>query len=318
VLGGFLTHALGWRSIFIFATVCEAVLFVIALAVVPKPDKPASSPSSQAAQHQGASRFDPLGCVLLVATIVLLMAGLSTFTQFLASKVLVVLAIIIFVVFVFVELHSPSPVIQVRFFAHNKNYTCSNFAALLNYSATFGLTYLMSTYLQVVDGFNAGIAGLILICQPIVMTVVSPFMGRLSDKRSPYALATTGMAICALAILLFCFIGVATPLPVIIAGLLLMGLGVATFSSPNNNAVMSCVGPKDHGVASSLLNTMRTVGQSTSLAVITLVSSLTLGTQSFSSAAPAQLVSATRICFIVFIVFSAAAIFLSLQRRSKK
>jgi MFS family permease len=230
---------------------------------------------------------------------------------------LIIAAIALFAVFAVLELRVKSPVVNLRLFRSNKNYTFSNFAALLNYAATFGLTYLMSTYLQTVKGFDAGIAGIILICQPVVMAIVSPPMGRLSDKHSPYLFATVGMFICAASIALFCFVGVDTPLIVIIAGLLLMGLGVGIFSTPNNRAVMMNVEAKDNGVASSVLNTMRSVGQSSSLAIITLVSALNLGQQTFANATPDAFVAAIRVCFIVFLVLSVCAIVLSLQRKAK-
>jgi MFS family permease len=321
VLGGVMTGTLGWPSIFILAAIADALCFVFGVAIVPRNNgeinkQTAGTNDTRADMATGASRFDPAGSVLFVAVIVCLVVGFSTFTQSWVGKALVVVSIVLFAIFVFVELHAKSPAINIRFFLHNKNYTCSNFAALLNYGATYALTYLMSTYLQVVQGFSASIAGIILISQPICMAAVSPVMGRLSDKHSPYILATIGMSICAVSILLFCFIGVSTPLPVVIIGLVLMGVGVGTFSSPNNNAIMSTVNPKDNGVASSLLNTMRAVGQSFSLAIITLISSINLGSESFSSASPTQMVGATRICFIVFIVISACAILLSVQRKS--
>jgi predicted MFS family arabinose efflux permease len=311
VFGGLLTHALGWRSIFIIAAALETVFFIGSLFAIPKgTDK--GEPADT-----GLGRFDLPGSVMLTLAIVCLMIGFSTFTQYTWAKFMIIAAIALLVAFIIVELHTESPVVNVRAFRSNKNYAFSNFAALLNYSATFGLTYLMSTYLQTVKGFNAGIAGVILISQPIIMAIVSPPMGRMSDRRSPYMLATIGMLVCAAAILLFCFIDVDTPLLVIILGLLLMGFGVGIFSSPNNRAVMSNVEAKDNCVASSLLNTMRSVGQSSSLAIITLVSSLNLGSQSFAGASPVDMVHATRICFIVFVILSACAILLSVQRRSK-
>ncbi|MDR1016229.1 MAG: MFS transporter [Coriobacteriales bacterium] len=316
VFGGLLTGALGWTSIFILCAVCEAAFFLLALVVVPRHNQEQAPGPDASANVHGLGRFDPLGSLLLVVGIALLMIAFSTFTQAWYCKLLLVVALLILVAFVLVELHSQSPVLKIDLFLHNKNYACSNFATLLNYGATFGLTYLMSNYLQVVQGFPTSLAGLILIAQPICMALVSPFVGHLTERRSPYLLATAGMVICALSILLFCFIGETTPLWLLIVGLVLMGFGVGVFASPNNAAVLSNVAPADNGVASSTLNSMRAVGQSASLAIITLVSSLALGQESFASASPAQLVGATRISFIIFGALSVCTIILSMQRRS--
>ena len=81
----------------------------------------------------------------------------------------------------------------------------SNLAALLNYGATFAISYLISIYLQIIMGYDSQTAGMILISSPVVMAVLSPVMGRLSDKYSPYIMSSAGMGLCAAALTLFFF-----------------------------------------------------------------------------------------------------------------
>ena len=92
--------------------------------------------------------------------------------------------------FVRLELSVPYPVFEVKLFSQNRLFTFSSLAALINYSATFALTFLLSLYLQYIKGIPPQYAGSILIAQPIVMAVFSPLAGRLSDRIEPRLLAS--------------------------------------------------------------------------------------------------------------------------------
>jgi hypothetical protein len=97
------------------------------------------------------------------------------------------------VVFWIFESHSAMPVIDTKLFVKNRLFAFSNLAALINYSATFAIVFLMSLYLQKIMGLSPRDAGTILIAQPIVMAIFSPIAGRFSDRIEPRYLATAGM-----------------------------------------------------------------------------------------------------------------------------
>ena len=207
---------------------------------------------------------------------------------------------------------------DVRIFASNRDYTLSNLTALFNYAATFALGYMTSIYLQVVAGFTSQAAGFVLIAQPVCMALLSPRMGRLSDKVAPYKLASAGMGLCALALLSFVFITADTPVALIVIALAIAGIGIAFFSSPNTNVIMGCVPPAKFGVANSILSTMRTTGQSAGMAIITIIVSATVGNVSLYSVDPETLVNTIHIGFAIFTVLCIAGIFMSLQRSKEK
>lgn len=142
----------------------------------------------------------------------------------------------------------------------NKKYLTTNLATFINFGATFAISYMISTYLQEIKGFNSKVAGLILVSAPIIQTIISPIVGKLSDKFSPFKLSALGMAACSVAVLSFAFIDDKTSLVVIIILLALSGLGSGLFSAPNTNAVMSIVDSNYYGIASSVLSTMRSLG----------------------------------------------------------
>ncbi len=306
VVGGLLNHYLGWRSIFVLTFAVSAVVFFIALKKLP----------AGRVESNGQS-LDVLGNILYILMLTLIMFGLSTISSLLYAKYLVAAGIIFFVLFVLHELRTKSPIVEVRLFAHNIGYSFSNLAALMNYGATFALSYLLSIYLQVVMGFDSQISGLVLISQPLMMAILSPYAGRLSDRVSPFKLASFGMGLCALGLFSFIFISESYPFPLIIVNLLVVGVGFAFFSSPNTNAVMACVEKNDYGVASSILATMRSIGHSASMAVVTYIVARQMGNVTLGEAEPKLLVETMHISFIVFTCVCAVGIFISLKRKQQ-
>ncbi len=187
-------------------------------------------------------------------------------------------------------------------------------AALINYSATFAITFLLSFYLQYIKGINPQNAGIILMTQPVVMATFSPFAGRLSDKIEPRIVASIGMMLTTIALSLFTFLNEKTGLSFIIAILILLGFGIALFSSPNANAVMSSVEKKFYGVASGTLGTMRLLGQTFSMGIIMLIFSIYIGGIQITPEYYSIFLISARTAFIIFSVLCLSGVFASLAR----
>ena len=145
------------------------------------------------------------------------------------------------IIFWILESKSAMPVIETRLFSRNRLFAFSNLAALINYSATFAIVFLLSLYLQKIQELSPRDAGIILVAQPAMMAVFSPIAGRLSDRFQPRYLATLGMTMCTIGLTAFAFLTPSTPLYTIVMLLLWVGLGFAFFSSPNMNTIMSSV-----------------------------------------------------------------------------
>ena len=319
VVGGFLNNYLGWRSIFILIFLISAIVLYTAFRKLPGDSKKLKEPLEEGKplKWKEAPQADMLGNILYIAMIVLTLYGLSAFSTKLWAIWLIPLGIVAGVFFVRHELKTKKPVIEVRLFASNIAYAFSNLAALLNYGATFAISYLLSIYLQVVMDYSSQAAGLILIAQPLIMALLSPYAGRLSDKISPFKLASFGMALCAAGLLFFVFISESTPLWAIICALLIAGVGFAFFSSPNTNAVMACVEVSDYGVASSILATMRSIGHTTSMAIVTIIVGIYMGNTALADAKPDVLIHTMHTAFIVFTCICVVGIFISLKRKRK-
>jgi MFS family permease len=218
------------------------------------------------------------------------------------------------VAFALWEARTASPLLDVSLFRKNRVFALSNLAALIHYSATFAVGFLLSLYLQYIKGFTPDGAGTVLVAQPAVMALLSPFAGRLSDVIEPRVVASLGMGMTAAGLLMLTFLVPDTSLGLILAALLLLGLGFALFSSPNTNAVMGAVEKRYYGVASGILGTMRLVGQMLSMGLVMLIFALYLGKAHIRPANYHLFLAGVRTAFAVFGVLCALGVFASLAR----
>jgi MFS family permease len=302
VLGGFLTQQFGWRSIFLANVPAGiAALYFIARHL-----------PGEWAEAKG-ERFDLGGAVIYAVSLVVVMYGLTRLPA--AAGVLLVLFGLLWIgAFILWELRAASPLLDMRLFTTNLTFSMSNVAALINYSATFAVTFLISLYLQYIKGFTPQHAGMVLIAQPVVMALFSPLAGRLSDRIEPRIVASLGMGFTALALALFALLDDRTPLWFIIAVLLLIGLGFALFSSPNTNAVMSSIDRRSYGVGSAMLGTMRLAGQMLSMGLVMVIFALNIGRMRITPEQYPLFLESARTAFLLSAVLCSAGIFASLTR----
>lgn len=212
------------------------------------------------------------------------------------------------------ETHAPAPAFDIRLFTHNRLFAFSNLAALINYTATTAIVFYLSFYLQQVQGFMPRVAGLVLVAQPLMMSVFSPLVGRLSDKVQPRYLATAGMVMCSLGLVAFSFLSETTPVSLIVAILIWEGIGFALFSSPNMNTIMSSVDKRNLAIASGTAASMRVVGQIVSMSVVTLLFSLFFGDKLMHDVTNPQFLMAMKYGFIIFATLGVAGIYFSIRR----
>lgn len=221
-------------------------------------------------------KYDITGSGIYSLSLISFTYGLSSLPQ-LPGILFVTGGLIGAIIFGFWEMKTDHPILNLRLLLTNRVFAFSNLAALINFSATYSINFLLSPYLQYIKGFTPMDAGRILLCMPVVQAALSPFVGRLSDRVRPQVLAATGMGITALGLSSFIFLSDATADIVIIAGLVVCGMGLSLFASPNSNAVMSSIDSASYGVASGTMQTMRLVGQNLSVSIATLIIALFIG-----------------------------------------
>lgn len=303
VVGGLLIENLGWRSLFGFTVLLSVVTFGIGI----------SRLRGLEWRVERKGPFDLVGALLYVVGLSLLLVGFSLLPQPIGA-ILAAAGLFGTLAFGVWETRVADPVFAVGLLLRNRVFAFSNLAALINYSATFAVSFLLSLYLQYLKGLTAEKAGLILVAGTAVQAVFSPAAGRLSDRVEPRTVASLGMALCVFGLLALVFVGQGTGVWVVACIQCIFGLGFALFSSPNTSTIMGSVEPRYLGAASASVAVMRSTGMSFSMGITALVLGLTVGSKALGPAQyPAFLVS-MRVTLVVFAALCTLGVAASLAR----
>jgi EmrB/QacA subfamily drug resistance transporter len=301
-IGGVLVQQAGWQSIFLVNV--PLGIAVIALTVYRIPGEWA---------EEMARRFDLPGAVLYGAMLIGCMYGLTLIPS-LEGIVWIGGGLLILCVFAWWEKRVKVPLIEPSLFSGNRVFLFSNVAAMINYAVVFAVGFLMSLYLQFIRGIDPQTTGLILVAQPVVQMLISPVSGHLSDSVEPRILATAGMIFTTIGLGILALISPVTPVWIMIAGMVILGLGYGLFSSPNTNAIMSSVDRRSLGIASAMVSTSRAIGQMFSLAIAMLVFSIVIGTVQITPAVYPQLQTSITMAFSIFFILGLIGIWASYVR----
>ena len=287
-IGGILTEHFGWPAIFLINVPLGLMAIALTLREIP---------------HEWADAagelFDRYGAILYGIMLFCLIYGMLLVPDP-WGIVWIAAALVTGTGFVWRERRVVDPLIDLTVFSHNRTFVFSNIAAMINYGATFGVGVLLSLYLQYIQGFSAESAGFILVAQPVVQMFFSPLAGRLSDRVEPRIVSTAGMVLTTLGLSFFIFLTPSTPLWMIVASLMVLGLGYGLFSSPNTNAIMSSVENKHLSIASGMNATMRSIGQLLSMAIAMFCFAIFIGPVSVTPVVYPQLMTSVVVAFIIF------------------
>lgn len=301
-IGGILTQQFGWRSVFFVIVPLGLLVFGMVLWKLK-------------GEWTGAKgkEFDFIGSLIYGAAIVALMYGFSQLPSMTGARAIAAGMVGVWA-FIRWEMRVKSPILDMNLFRKNAVFAFSILAALINYGATFAVTFLLSLYLQHVKGFSPQLAGLVLVSMPIVQASFSPLAGRLSDKIEPRVIVSGGMALTTIGLALLEFLGRDTAILYVLLSLAILGFGLASFSSPNTNAIMSSVDKKFYGVASATVASTRQMGMMVSMGIVMLIFTLHLGGTEIKPENYPAFLESLQTAFFVFTILCFGGIFASLAR----
>ena len=269
-LGGLLVDTLGWRWIFLINLPIGLVVFLWGTMMLPKSER-----------VEGAPHVDFAGAALLAVFLISLLVPLTFSPEWgwvaPSTAGLLALSALALAGFVVVERRVTTPILDLDLLLHNRLFAAASSAALLNYMALYAISVLTAIHLEIVQGRSASVTGLLILSQPLIMAVLSPFSGRLSDRIGSRVLTTGGMVVIAAGMVLLAAMPEQAPVWQVAAYLGVVGLGMASFSAPNASAIMGSVRRDQLSVASAFMGTMRTAGQSLSVALLGGIAASQLG-----------------------------------------
>ena len=251
-LGGWLAGAFGWPSVFYINVPVGAVAIALAIRSI-----------ADDRVERRVETFDFVGAGLFTTGLVALMVALNQghVWGWTAPVTLALLAAsaAMLLVFVRVELHRRSPMLDLSLFS-SRVFSSATASALLNYACVYSILFVLPFLLIQGRSLTAGEAGVVLTAQPIVMAIVAPVSGALSDRIGSRGLATAGMLLLTAGMILLAMLVERGSLAAIAAALAIVGLGVGMFVSPNNSAIMGSAPRNRQGIAAGVLATARNAG----------------------------------------------------------
>ncbi len=280
LLGGFLLNHFAWSSVF-WVNVPVALLMLGATLLIVPESKAADAP-----------RTDVPGVLLSTGGIVAMLWGIIqapehgwTNPSILAAFATSIAAIAGFVAW---ELHTPKPMLDVRFF-RNARFSAANGAVTLAMFGMFGSLFLLSQFLQFVQGHDALQAGLRMTPFAVGIAAGAP-LGNLLDRRigTKYTV-TLGLAVTAIGLYSFTGLQSSSSFAPLLISILIMSIGMGTVFGPATESVMGSLPPERAGVGSAINDTTRELGGALGVAVIGSAMSSVYGHQVVSALAGAAL-----------------------------
>jgi EmrB/QacA subfamily drug resistance transporter len=260
VVGGFLTESVSWRAIFflnlpVAAAAITATLF-----------------ATQESRDESVSRrIDFPGMLALTAGLTALVLALIEGNRWHWGSTrivgLLIVAVVGLVAFVAIELRSKSPMVDFSFF-RSRTFLGASLVGFIVSFAMLAVFFFVALYMQNLLGYSPLQAGLRFLPMTIVLIVMGPIAGRLTDRVGSRPLLTTGLLLVGGALMWESTITVHTGYGTLLPSFVVMGVGIGLVMSPMSTAAMNAVDRAKAGVASGVLSMSRMVGGTFGVAAI--------------------------------------------------
>ena len=306
-LGGWLTDQWGWRTIFFMNVPVGMAAFAIGLLHIPE----------EKGLRSREETFDWVGAVLFLAAFLALQVALSRGNDWgwLSEPTLGVFAGSAALAFLFLrqEKTVKHPMLHLALFG-DRLFSFSVGSALVNYICMASVLFLVPFYLIQGRGFSAAKAGILMTAQFLSMVVMAPISGRIADRVGSRGPATMGMAILAVGLFILSAMNGESPLPLTVIGLVVTGVGMAIFVTPNNTAMLGAAPPGRKGIASGVLATSRLLGMATGVSLAGAILASVAGGRSAHGIPPERVFKAIHLGFIAAGLLASAGTVLTAAR----
>lgn len=259
-LGGLIVSVAPWTYIFLINIPIGILVYISTIKILPKN------------KSQESFKIDIKGTILFMFSVILLFISIN-FAQSLGYTNLIIIlsfitSIILFIIFIKIEINCENPMLDIKIFK-NKLFSLSIFCGFTSFVSIGAVNIILPFYYQDVLSLTPSAAGFMMTVSPIILAVVAPLSGYLSDKIGSEKISALGLSILSIGIFLLIILNVNTPL--ILVGILVgtLSLGSGIFQSPNNSLIMSTVDKSELGVAGSVNGLVRNLGTTTGIAIST-------------------------------------------------
>lgn len=261
-IGGFIVSAFRWNYIFLINVPIGLFIFIMAMKILPKNDV------------RKKEKLDVTGAVLFTIFIVSLFFSLLVGEDYGYGHLPIIsgflLSIIAFIVFIIVERRTEIPLLQLKLF-QNRLFSLSIFCAFISFVSISSSTIIQPFYLQYTMKYSPAFTGILMMVYPLVMSVVAPISGNLSDKIGSEFLTFVGLILNSTGLFLMSTLSANSTLISMLIFIAIMSIGNALFQSPNTSLIMSNA-PRDMlGISGSVNALIRNLGMITGISLSLLI-----------------------------------------------
>ena len=262
-IGGMIVSAVSWRYIFLINVPIGIIVFLMTTKIFPKSSKVKDE------------KFDGMGAILFAITMVALFGAMGQGQNTGYNQPIIIatffIAIIAFILFLVVEKKLELPLLQLNIFKSSL-FSISIGCAFISFIAISASNIILPFYFQDAQKLSPAVTGLLMMVSPIVLAVVAPFSGYLSDKIGSEILTLFGLIFTSVGLLLIATLNQSSPIIYLMVFIVIMTVGNGMFQSPNNSLIMSTVSKDKLGIAGSVNALVRNVAMvaGTSLATLLL------------------------------------------------
>ncbi len=249
IIGGVITSYLGWRFIFLINLPIGAVALYLASKFLVK------------STRQKKAYFDLPGAVILAVSLIAMLLAFTKYQNWgtVAFITLLGTSVIFLAVFIRIESTASHPMVALSLFKDNR-FAYANLAAFLNFTGRFSVVFLFPFYLVELRGMEPSTAGLLMTPVPLLIAIIAPYSGSLSDRIGTRILTTSGMLVTTAGFILFAFLKYDTSFIYMLTALVLMGIGSGLFGSPNTSTIMGSVPKIKLGIGAAMVSLVRNLG----------------------------------------------------------
>lgn len=261
-LGGIIVSAVSWEYIFLINVPIGIIVFIMSIKVFPK------------SHDVVKEKLDGKGALLFTVSIVLLFGALVQGQSSGYNNPIMISAFIIsvisFIAFIIVENKIKVPLLQLEIFK-NSLFSISIICGFISFIAISASNIILPFYFQDVLKLSPAATGLFMMVSPVVLSIVAPISGYVSDKIGSEILTLIGLLLTSAGLFLISSLNEKSSLIILVVYIVVMTIGNGMFQSPNNSLVMSTVGKNKLGIAGSVNALIRNLGLVLGTSVATLL-----------------------------------------------
>ncbi|WP_322923778.1 MFS transporter [Paenibacillus campi] len=259
-LGGVILSTLGWQAIFWVNVPIGLIAIAFGWKMLPTDIV------------KTGARIDQAGTGLFTGFILFLFAGLLLGQQlgYTDGRIIgsLVVAAVLLGVFLWVEARKQEPLLQLKLF-RNRLFSLGILCGFLVFVSNFCFNIMAPFYTQSILGLSPFHAGFLLMLFPMMMVIIAPLSGALSDRIGSEILTFAGLMVMVIAQFGLARLHEGSPIPIVGIWVAMLGIGTGMFQSPNNSLIMSRIAKTQLGIAGSVNSLVRNVGMVVGITVAT-------------------------------------------------